>query len=68
MLTEADMREDDESTPGKKKSKRERRRDAARRRGEWQCEGCRHARMDHTPMQHTHDTFCHACTDVCAAK
>lgn len=68
MITEADIREDDRSRPGKKDSKRERRRDAARRHGERQCEGCRHARMDHTPMKNTHDTFCHVCTEVCTAK
>jgi len=68
MITEADVREDDQSTPGKQKSKRERRRDAARRRGEKQCEGCRHPRIDHVPMRNTTDTFCHACTEVCASQ
>lgn len=69
MITEADRRDENRpADPHKGKSKRERRRDERRRIGERQCEGCRHQRMDHTPIRNERATFCHVCMDPCTPK
>lgn len=69
MITEADRRDDNQKpAEEKQKSKRERRKDERKRLGMRQCEVCGHPALDHDPMRHTADKFCHSCTDVCAVN